>query len=249
MKDFEELVADAWQAPFSGWDFSWLKDREQSDPPGWDYRALAMARMGAVQSVLDMDTGGGEVFSNMGPFPAQTFASEGYAPNAAIAQTRLEPLGIRLMQVERNDQLPFSDEQLELVLNRHGSYSPGELWRVLKPGGRLLTQQVGGTNQMRLNQLLQEKPVHPYGYWTLDYARQQLETAGFQILDAREEFPETRFFDIGAVVYYLKAIPWQIEGFEPAQYLPRLAQIDEMIRRDGKLVTQQHRFLIEARKN
>jgi hypothetical protein len=32
------------------------------------------------------------------------------------------------------------------------------VFRVLQPGGRFLTQQVGGGNQLRLNQLFQEEP-------------------------------------------------------------------------------------------
>lgn len=248
LKEFKELVEEAWTAPFSGWDFSWLRGRQISLSPSWDYIELAMARMSGMQSLLDMDTGGGELLSKLGPFPPQTYAVEGYPPNVPIARARLEPLGIHLFAVESNDNLPFPAGQFDLVLNRHGSYSPAELTRILRTGGVLLTQQVGGNNQFRLNELLQENPLHPYAFWTLAYAQSELEAAGFKILRAKEEFPETCFYDVGAVVYYLKAIPWQIEGFEPGRFLARLALIDEIIRREGRLVTHQHNFLIEARK-
>jgi hypothetical protein len=33
------------------------------------------------------------------------------------------------------------------------------------------------------------------------------------VLEQKEEFPVSRFFDIGAIVYYLMAIPWQIPDF------------------------------------
>ena len=248
MKAFEDLVEEAWQAPFSGWDFAWLNGRQTSLSPSWDYAAIASARMRAAQLVLDMDTGGGELFARLGPYPPAAYAVEAYPPNVPVARARLEPLGVQFFQVERNDELPFTAGQLELVLNRHGYYAPSELKRILKPGGVLLTQQVGGQNQLRLNELLQEHPIHPYAFWTLAHARQELERAGFEILQAQEEFPESNFYDIGAVVYYLKAIPWQVEGFEPGQYRQGLARIDEIIRREGKLVTHQHNFLIEARR-
>jgi hypothetical protein len=52
----------------------------------------------------------------------------------------------------------------------------------------------------------------------------------------------------GAVVFYLRVISWQIEGFTPALYLDPLRAMDAIIRRDGMLVVSEHRFLIEAQK-
>ncbi len=248
MKAFNELVEEAWLAPFTGWDFSWERGRVLDQNENWDYAAIARERLSAVQSALDMDTGGGELLSSLGPFPPHTFATESYPPNVPIARARLEPLGIQLFDVEENRRLPFADGQIELVLNRHGSYNAQELSRVLAPGGRLLTQQVGGKNHIQLNELLQDEPSHPYAHWTLDYARRELVQAGFEILQAREDFPETVFLDIGALVYHLKVISWQIEGFEPGKFRDRLAAVDARMRREGGLTVRQHRFLIEARK-
>jgi hypothetical protein len=33
---FDELVAEALTAPFSGWDFSWLDRRSWTEPLPWD---------------------------------------------------------------------------------------------------------------------------------------------------------------------------------------------------------------------
>ena len=45
MADFDELVTEAMDAPFSGWDFSWLDGRSRSEPLPWDYsvRVAALA--------------------------------------------------------------------------------------------------------------------------------------------------------------------------------------------------------------
>jgi len=247
MDTLTNLVSQAWDAPFSGWDFHWLEGRMVENQPGWNYIDLARKRLHACQSALDKDTGGGELFSSLGPFPPHTWAAESYAPNVQLARDRLEPLGIQVVQFNENPHLPFRDGQFELVLNRHGGYSVNELRRILQPGGLFLTQQVGGTNCMRLNQLLQDQPFHPYAYWTLSYARAELVQAGFEILLAAEDYPTLIFKDIGAVVYFLKAIPWQIEGFTPQGYWEHLAQIDTTIRHEGSLVVPEHRFLLEAR--
>ncbi len=59
----------------------------------------------------------------------------------------------------------------------------------------------------------------------LEHARAQLETASFKVVKAAEEFPITSFTDVGAIVYYLKAIPWQIPDFTVSRYSDRLEEL------------------------
>ena len=40
-----------------------------------------------------------------------------------------------------------------------------------------------------------------------------LREAGLEIVDAQKWDGRLRFADMGAVVYYLKAIPWEVPGF------------------------------------
>ena len=143
-------------------------------------------------------------------------------------------------------RLLFADAGFDLVINRHEAYVPTEVRRVLRPEGRFLTQQVGGRDNIRLNQVLGAAGTRPYADWDLDNAVHELEEAGLRITDAREEFPETVFADVGAVVYYLKAVPWQIDGFGVDQYREPLSALHQTIQADGGLVVTSHRFLIEA---
>lgn len=241
-------IDTGWNAPFSGWDFSWLEGKFTEQPLPWDYPALARERLTGIQSLLDMDTGGGEIFASLAPYPPFTFATETYPPNIPVARARLEPLGVKLVVPEDDQPLPFEDSSFELVLNRHGGYQPAEVYRILRPGGRFLTQQVGGENQIRLNQLLQDDVRFLYSYWTPAYAVRELCENGFEILQVREAHPITRFLTLSAVVYLLRIISWQIEDFQPARYLERLYRIYQVIQADGALETSEHRFLIEARK-
>jgi hypothetical protein len=56
------------------------------------------------------------------------------------------------------------------------------------------------------------------------------------------------FKDIGAVVYYLQVIVWQVVGFDPETYRDRLAVIHNIIEQEGQFVATAHRFLILAQK-
>lgn len=245
---FEQLIAEALNQGFSGWDFSFLTNRMVSQPVSWDYRQRVLDRLKTATALLDMGTGGGEFLASLTPLPQTTYATEAYQPNVPIARKRLEPLGVQVIEVGSDDRLPFDDGQFDLVINRHESYSTTEVFRILRPGGVFLTQQVGGTNNQRLNELLQDSMTLSDPHWNLAYALQWLHQSGFQILEQYEEFPEARFTDIGAVVYYLKAIPWQIPDFTIEQYRDRLFAIHQHIQQTGALHVKEHRFYFEVRK-
>ena len=154
----EELfnfLLDEAQAHFSVCDFSYIADREAPAPLHWSYVSEALLRVRKSSAVLDMDTGGGEMFSRFAPFPPIAYATEAFAPNVPIARERLEPLGVEIKQLENEDekQLPFEDGTFDLVLNRHGYYWPPELYRILMPGGVFLTQQVGNRNDIGMRKL------------------------------------------------------------------------------------------------
>ena len=90
-----------------------------------------------VESLLDMGTGGGEFLSLLQPLPPNTYATEGYAPNVPIAKERLESLGVKVYAIiddDENANLPFEDNQFDLIINKHESYTPNEIFRILKGG-------------------------------------------------------------------------------------------------------------------
>lgn len=246
---FQYLQAE-YEHPFSGWDFSYLDGRRVEDWSvlTWDYRAEIEARLPQIRSLLDIDTGGGEFLASLKPLPADTCATEGYPPNVPVARQRLEPLGIRVYGLQ-DYQLPLEDECFELVIDRHGAYLPQEVLRVLKPGGLFITQQVdGGDYYEDLHQMLGALTSHIRPEWHLPYAVNELEEAGFEILKQAEAWPVTRFYDVGAIVYYLKAIPWQISDFSVEKYWPMLQKVHQQIQRDGFVEIHGHYFFIVARK-
>jgi SAM-dependent methyltransferase len=245
---FKKLVEDAWHQGFSGWDFVYLSGRMVQTSTSWDYRQIVLQKIPTADLLLDLDTGGGEFLSSLQPLPRHTYATEAYPPNVPIAKACLEPLGVRVCETPANGPLPFDVDSFDLVINRHGDISAAEIHRILKPGGRFITQQVGGRNNIRLNEILQDKVEFRDSNGTLDGAVRQLEEAGLKITDRREEYPPVEFTDIGAVVYYLKAIPWQVGGFSPEKYYTRLGKIHNIIQEKGKFASAAHRFFIEAQK-
>ncbi|MCM3144117.1 class I SAM-dependent methyltransferase [Brevibacillus sp. MER 51] len=244
IKSFQEEV----EAPFAGWDFARLTatGRMRDAPLGWNYVNIVKKNMQGIRSMLEMGTGGGELFSKLAPFPQETFATEGYEPNVAVAKAKLEPLGVRVFPVDGEEILPFEDQSLDLIINRHEAYLPSEMKRLLKPGGTFVTQQVGGQDNLELNRLL-GAPIPPdYLHWNLAYAVNELEESGLTIVEQKEEMSFSRFYDIGAIVYYLKAIEWQIRDFTVEKYAQALLDLHQKIEAVGYIDIPTHRFLVIA---
>ena len=245
---YEQLVNEALAQDFSGWDFSWLHGRWHEGAPSWNYRELVQLQLLHADSLLDMGTGGGEFLASLSGLPAMVYATESYSPNIRIAQARLEPLGIEVLPLEHDQELPLPDRSVQLVINRHESYWVPELFRILEPGGIFLTQQVGALDCVQINEFLAAAPDANIGVWTLKNETEQLEQAGFQIQRAEEAFLDSIFDDIGAVVFFLKIIEWQIPDFSIEKYYDRLLMMHQQIIDQGPFRAKAHRFLIKAQK-
>ncbi|MHA6626119.1 class I SAM-dependent methyltransferase [Pseudonocardia sichuanensis] len=247
MKSYEELVAAALAAPFQGWDFGWLRGRAHQAEPSWSYDTRARHLIAGATSLLDVDTGGGELLESLAPLPGHAVATESWEPNVPLARERLTPLGVEVRTPD-GDALPARDGEFDLVLNHHGGAPAPEIARVLRPGGTYLEQGVGAHNLDDLNRALGAPPGDYAETSTLAAASAALQAAGLEIVDSREETPEHALHDIGALVYFLKAVSWQVPDFAVDRYEAQLRELDATIRENGRVVFHDHRYLVEARK-
>ena len=245
---YQRLLSEALDADFSGWDFHWLEGRMVQEEPSWDYPAIVKDHFPQAHSLLDMGTGGGELLTSLAPLPPETHATETYRPNQPIALARLDPLNVVLHIIQENDPLPFPDACFDLVINRHESFDAQEVYRVLKPGSSFITQQVGGLDNLELNQVLEEEISYPFVRCCLENDLNLFYEGGFYIERAEKADLASIFKDIGAVVYYLKAISWQVPGFNPETHEEGLIKIHNMIERQGQFAATAHRYLIIAKK-
>jgi hypothetical protein len=81
-----------------------------------------------------------------------------------------------------------------------------------------------------------------------DIERRAAENAGLVVHTMEVERPLTEFFDIGAVVYFLRLVPWIVPDFSVDKYREALRALHGGIQRDGAFATTASRMLIDARK-
>lgn len=247
-KAFRDFLQAEYAHPFSGWDFSYLDGRRTEESSPWLYTELARSLLPSATSLLDLGTGGGErLLAFRDALPAHTVATEGYPPNLTLARQRLNPLGIEVFDSSGSlyEKLPFIDASFDLVLDRHTAYNTAEVARVLRPDGIFLTQQVDG-RQTDLQAAFDSPAQWPF--FTLDFMLQQIRDVPLKVEQAEEWTEEVTFSDVGAVVYYLKAVPWVVADFTIEQYLPQLERLQEEVEREGRLVFHQTFLLLKARK-
>lgn len=250
----QELKA-LWQqeediAHIHGWDFSHIEGRyiSKDDELPWNYKELVLKYIQPEHLLLDMDTGGGEFLRSLGHPFEKTSATEGYPPNVELCKKVLLPLGVTFREASDYTNLPFADETFDVVINRHGSYEAKELYRILKPGGLFITQQVGDENDRALVDLLLPGQPMAFPGMNMTVQRQVFEEAGFEILQADEAFCPIRFFDTGALVWFARIISWEFVDFSVEKCFEQLIKAQEIIDSCGYVEGMAHRYLIVARK-
>ena len=250
----ELAFKEAWleeerQAEIRGWDFSHIRDRyrEEGDLP-WDYRTVVGEHLREEAVLLDYDTGGGEFLLSLRHPYERTAATEGYPPNVALCRERLLPLGIDFRACQDPGAIPFPDESFDIILNRHGSFEAGELFRLLKKGGLFITQQVGGDNDRDLVERVLPGTPKPFPHLYLAGQLRVFRGAGFRILRGEEAYRPIQFFDVGAFVWFARVLPWEFPDFSVERCFAGLLGMQEEIQQRGRVEGTVHRYLIVAEK-
>lgn len=236
-------------AHIHGWDFSHIDGRyaEQGDLP-WDYRAVIGRYLHPEMRLLDIDTGGGEFLLSLNHPHGNTAAMENYPPNVELCREVLLPLGIDFRVGDGKGKLPFGDGSFDMVINRHGDFNAEEIYRVLKPGGLFVTQQVGAENDRELVKLLCGETGIPFPEQYLSITTGKFEDAGFTVLQGEEAFRPIRFFDVGALVWFARIIRWEFPDFSVDTHTDNLLNVQRILEERGSIDGSIHRFLLVARK-
>jgi SAM-dependent methyltransferase len=123
-----------------------------------------------------------------------------------------------------------------------------EIARVLTPGGTYFSQQVGPDSGHEVYDFFLGPQPLGRSDREPELARAEAEAAGLDVVDLRISESTMEFFDVGAMVYFLRKVIWFVPDFTVEKYRDRLEALHERIRTDGRFVAHSRRFLIEARK-
>jgi hypothetical protein len=133
------------------------------------------------------------------------------------------------------------------VVNRHESFVAEDVARILVPGGRFITQQLGDGLFGDFRALFghstgDEQPFTPA------MAVAQLEAAGLQTEDSDVGAETVTFADVGALAWYLRMIRWTVPGFSIEEDCEQLRELHRRIHDDGALVFNMPGFYLVTMK-
>lgn len=244
-----EWEAEEKIAHIHGWDFSHIHDRyEEEDDLPWDYKQIVNEYRTDDMKLLDFDTGGGEFLLSLGHPYNNTAATEGFPPNVELCRETLLPLGIDFKPCDDEKSIPYADNSFDIFINRHGSFDPVEAYRLIKPNGYFITQQVGGRNDRDLVEMVLPDTPQPFPELELSIQKKKFEEAGFEVIRAEEVFRPIRFYDVGAFVWFAHIIEWEFPGFSVDRCFEKLLKMQSIIDETGKVEGTIHRYLIVAKK-
>ena len=197
---------------------------------------------------LDIETGGGEVLATRGRAAGAPGGDRGVAAQRRGGPDRLHPLGCPVVAVADAPTLPFVAASFDLVVSRHPVVVLwDEIARVLRPGGTYLSQQIGpGTNRELTDFMMGPQPVNE--------SRSAAQRPGAAPRRRASRWStcgscalRVEFFDVGAVVHFLRKVHWTVPGFTPEAYEAALRRLHAAHRAGGRPSCRRpRRLLVEA---
>jgi SAM-dependent methyltransferase len=238
-----------------GWDFSRVHLVEE--PPPWRYEDVVRGHLAADSVVLDLGTGGGELFSQFAAEIARGYGID--AAPARLSEGTQELSGCWTLAWLAMDAgaLAFPDGSFDLVLASFTGYDVAEVVRVLRPGGVFVTQQIGDRDTQNIFDAF---GWGSYGaHWRERYAAQgnvyrptvatagDFESAGCEVLRYDEYDTRAWHQDTGSLVFYLKASPLP-QPFDPETHAAPLTALIQASGSERGIETNCHRELLVVRK-
>ncbi len=226
-----------------GWDFSRMNTSHPQLP--WEYVSVVRSHLRATDTVIDIGTGGGErllelsgdarQFLGVDPDPEMIGRARELAAETSAASVQFEiGTGAEIL------------DQFDVVINRHAPFETQVVHRLLLPGGRFVTQQVGENNMKNVRDAFQIEAVADSPISPDEFVQQ-----GF-IVERFDEYDiDYVIRDMDSLVFWLQALDVahsDFGGFDSkrdAEAINRL--LSTSLTADG-IVTNEHRYLLAATK-
>lgn len=214
----------------------------QQSIPNYDTHAITQEYLQDDQHVAIVSVDGGEFISQFQHLPPITYAVE---LNTAKAKERLEDKPVKVTSLTSQGKMPFKDEKIDVVINEMCNYDKFEMYRILKPNGYLIVDQVGSENYKEIINMF--IPFRVKGKWDKDACQTTLKDIGFDLIKGFEDIGHIRFDSLAALLSFVKSIsPERVEKYE--QFINFYADALIKIKQKGFFELTTHRFLVIARK-
>jgi SAM-dependent methyltransferase len=233
-----------------GWDFSDMQITR--DPIPWDYVDLVRRYLQPTSDVLDIGTGGGEVFLSLAPSFGRGVGIDIDPTMIQVAHENTPPsmkdrISFRVMQAK---DLQFPDDSFDVVLNRQSTIIVAPIVRVLRPEGVFITQQVGRRNSLNILTAFGWGPESfGAGWWQeMSALVEAFEQHGCAMVARAEYDVRTWFRDVESPLFWLNSVPLP-ETFDLEAHWPGVQRFMTQHHTPAGFESNEHRELLIVRKS
>ena len=220
-------------------------------PVPWYYSDIVRQYLNQTANVLDIGTGGGEMFlcfaSNFGKGVGIDIMPD-MIRQANQNKKKQEINNVEFFVMDSNS-LEFKDLHFDVVFNRHSKVNTSEIARVMCTGGYFITQQVASRNTINILNAFggdSEKINSDVGQ-PVERVAEEFEEKGFSVVVKNDYDVPYWFCDLESFVFWLKAVPLP-EPFDVEKHLNCVNQIIEKHSTERGIETNEHRELLIVQK-
>ncbi|RPH60056.1 MAG: class I SAM-dependent methyltransferase [Chloroflexi bacterium] len=233
-----------------GWDFS--RVHMERAPAPWEYVDVVRTYLKPTDRVLDIGTGGGEIFLSLAPYFREGIGVDQNPAMIATARRNksaksIDNVSLKIMEAS---DLQFDAEEFDIVLLRHLRVYASEIVRVLRPGGYFITQTVGQRSSFNILDAFGWTPASfgPDWWQPVTELADRFRAHGCHIIAQAEYDLPCWFKDIQSFMFWLMAVPWP-ETIELDKNWQNINRILETCQTEQGIKTNEHRGLLIAQKN
>ena len=247
LAELEQIVRE--NGELEGWDFSRVStDRE---PIPWDYPSVVRSYLKPTDRVLDIGTGGGEIFLSLARSIGKGIgidSNPAMIETAKDNQSRLAVRNIEFIEMDGSN-LNLDANGFDVVLLRHLRVYVGEILRVLRPGGYFITQMVGKRSSKNFLEAFGWTPDSFGSDWWQSVGKlaEQFQGKGCRIVAQGEYDVRYWFKDIASLMFWMMSVPWP-EEIELEKHWQNINQILETSTTSLGFETNEHRGLLIVQK-
>ena len=241
-------IVDA-NGKLDGWDFSRI--RAGREPVPWDYGEVVRHYLKPSDRVLDIGTGGGEIFFSLASCFREGVGIDQNPEMIEAARRNRSALSIRNISLLCMDGsgLGFEADAFDIVLLRHLRVYAGEIARVLHPGGYFIAQMVGQQSSLNILKAFGWTPASFGTEWwqPVGDLADQFRLHGCRVINQTEYDVPCWFEDLESFLFWLMAVPWP-EEIELQSHWQVINEILETSQTGRGIETNEHRGLLIVQK-
>ncbi|MBT6774826.1 class I SAM-dependent methyltransferase [Candidatus Woesearchaeota archaeon] len=250
MKDYEKQLYEKVGSNI-GWDFNEIFKRVKTIDKKWNFLEIVKNHLKKKTILLDIGTGGGEKLLQIAKFVEKAYGidiSKGMITTAKknLVKSNLSNVEFKLADANK---LPFPKNYFDIITCKHAPFSTKELFRVLKPNGIFITQQVGERDKQNIKDIFERgQCFEEKDNTSMNKYIQKLKQFKFKIIK-KEIYNATQYFhNMKDIIFLLKNTPI-IPHFDIEKDKKFLEEFEKKYKTKKGIKTNSNRYLIISKKS